>query len=720
MHLITTSILALCVAAPAIAQTEGTAFNRIASFATSLNIAEGEDRAQENSAEIMAVTEDGNTLIYSDSPMESLGLIDITDPEAPKPLGRIAMEGEPTTTVIVGGTAFVGVNTSASFTEPSGVLRSVDIASQTVTDSCEIGGQPDSVAVSKDGGRIAIAIENERDEDLNDGALPQMPAGFVVTIPVADGKADCAGLAKIDLTGLADVGGEDPEPEFVSFNDAGELAVTLQENNHIVIIGADGQVSSHFSAGAVDLDGIDTEHDGKIDPSGTLTGIAREPDAVAWLGDDHLVTANEGDWKGGSRGFTIWGKDGSIVYDSGNLLDRELMRLGHYPDKRSGKKGGEPEAVITATYGDTPMIFVASERGSIVFVFDASDPAAPKLLQALPSGVGPEGLVAIPGRDLFATANETDLGEDGAARAHVMIYRRDEAAAAYPMIASDGGDDVLPWGALSALTVDPADPTRLYAVSDSVYSAAPAIFTIDASAKPATILDRTLVTRNGSAAEKLDLEGIVADGEGGFWLASEGNSEKEVPHAVLHVDGDGAITQEIRLPDSLLAHEKRFGFEGIEMVDGKLWLAVQREWGDDPEGQVKLLRLDPASSEWTGVRYPIESGEGWVGLSDLARHDGWLYLIERDNLIGDKAALKQVTRVDLAGLEPAPLDGELPLVTKEVVRDLIPDLRASGGYVLDKVEGLAIAPDGTAWVVTDNDGVDDSSGETMFWSFPVN
>ena len=30
---------------------------------------------------------------------------------------------------------------------------------------------------------------------------------------------------------------------------------------------------------------------------------------------------------------------------------------------------------------------------------------------------------------------------------------------------------------------------------------------------------------------------------------------------------------------------------------------------------------------------------------------------------------------------------------------------------------MAISPDGTVWVVTDNDGVDDASGETLFWSF---
>ena len=38
------------------------------------------------------------------------------------------------------------------------------------------------------------------------------------------------------------------------------------------------------------------------------------------------------------------------------------------------------------------------------------------------------------------------------------------------------------------------------------------------------------------------------------------------------------------------------------------------------------------------------------------------------------------------------------------------------GYVVDKVEGFAIDAAGAGFVVTDNDGVDDSSGETLFWS----
>lgn len=704
------SILALAAAMPAAAEP---VFNRISSFATADNMADGEDRARETSAEIMTATPDGTRLIYSDSPLGAIGLIDITDPRAPKPLGNIAMQGEPTTTVVLGKTAFVGVNTSESFTQPSGVLRSVDLDSGTVVASCDLGGQPDSVALSPKGDMIAVAIENERDEEVNDGALPQMPAGFVLRLPVRDGQIDCAAAQQIQLTGLAAEGGDDPEPEYVDFNANGDLVVTLQENNHIVVIGADGRIASHFSAGTVDLDGIDIEKDGKLDFTASLKAVPREPDTVFWLDNDHFATANEGDYKGGSRGFTIWNRDGSVVHESGPAFEHELIRIGHYPEKRSDKKGVEPEALKFAEFDGQKLLFVGSERGSAIAVYDVANPAQPVLRQILPSGIGPEGLVAIPQRNLFASANETDLGEDGAARAHVMIYERSEATPAYPTIASD---EVIGWGALSGLTVDPTDPAVLFAVSDSAYGKQPAIYRIQ-TGTPARITQKIVVTKAGAPADKLDLEGITADGKGGFWLASEGNPEKEIPHQILHVDASGAVQSQVELPADLVAGATRFGLEGIAQAqDGSLWMAVQREWKDDPKGQAKLLNFNPETQAWTGVRYPLEQGEGWVGLSEITIHDDKLYLIERDNLIGQAAKLKTVTRVDLGDVTPAALGGDLPVVTKTVVRDLIPDLKQWNGYVQDKVEGLTITPDGTAWIVTDNDGVDDASGETFMWS----
>lgn len=709
-----TSALALAAAVPAAAEMN---FNRIASFATPKNMAAGEDTARASSAEIVSASEDGMTLVYTDSPLGVIGLVDITDPAAPKPLGNIDMGGEPTTAVIIGGTAFAAVNTSDSYTAPSGKLVSIDLASRTVTGECDLGGQPDSVAKADDGSFLAIAIENERDEEVNDGAIPQMPAGFVVKLPVQGGLADCAAMQKIDMTGLAAIAPEDPEPEFVDVNAAGEIVVTLQENNQIVVIGADGKVAAHFDAGTVTLDGIDTKTDGKLDFTGAKADVKREPDGVKWIGTDHIVVANEGDYEGGSRGWTIFNRDGSVVYEDAGALEHAIAALGHYPEGRSKSKGAELESVEVADFGGTPMIFVVSERSSVVGVYDASDIAHPVLKQFLPSGISPEGIVAIPGRDLLATANEVDLGEEGGARAHVMVYARQDAPAAYPMLTAAGAKTAIGWGALSGLAADPEQPGKLYAVSDSVYSAAPTIFEIDATQRPARIVRAIPVTRGGAAAQKLDLEGIATDGKGGFWLASEGYSEKLVPHAIYGVTDKGEIKTEIAIPAALRGVEARFGFEGVTRVGDVLWMAVQREWGDDPAGQVKLLAYDTAKKEWAGVRYPLEpKGAGWMGLSEITAHGDYMYIIERDNLIGDAAVVKKIFRVKIAELQPAALGGELPVVAKEEVRDLIPDLKALNGYVVDKVEGFTIDAAGEGWVVTDNDGVDDSSGETLFWS----
>lgn len=708
-----TSALALGTALPAQAEM---VFNRIASLATPANMAEGSDTSRESSAEIISASEDGMTLVYTDSPLGVIGLIDITDPRAPRPLGTIDMGGEPTTAHFAGNLIVVGVNTSESYTAPSGKLVTVDPATRSVVAECDLGGQPDSVAKSPDGSFVAVAVENERDEDVNDGAIPQMPAGYVVKVALKDGMPDCAAQQRIDVTGLAEIAGEDPEPEFVDINDAGEIVLSLQENNHLIVIGADGTVASHFNAGSVDLEGVDTKKDGALRFDGKMTAVPREPDGVRWLDGDHFMAANEGDWQGGSRSWSIFRKDGTLVYEDGPRLERAIAAVGHYPDHRN-KKGAELESVESAQFNGVPMGFVASERASIIGVYDLTDPANPVLKQLLPSGVAPEGMVAIPQRNLFVTANEADLRGDGLAPAHVMIYELAEGTPAYPMITSEGSETLIGWGALSALTADDQQPGLLHAVSDSVYRSAPTIYTIDATQTPARITAAQVVTRDGAPAQLLDLEGIAGDGEGGFWLASEGRTDRLVPHAIYHVNAKAEITEQIALPPELMAVEQRFGFEGIAKVGDVLWLAVQREWKDDPKGMVKLLAYDLKEKTWGAVHYPLDTpAEGaWMGLSELTIKGDWAYVIERDNQIADKAVVKKIYRVALADLAPAPLGGTLPVVTKTEVHDLLPDLRVLNGYVVDKVEGFTIDAAGTGWVVTDNDGTDDSSGETLFW-----
>jgi hypothetical protein len=693
-------------------------FDRIASFPITLNVPKDADQKAETVAEIISASEDGRLLIYTDSPRKALGFIDIADPENPKAGGSLSLGGEPTSVKVVGRKAYVAVNTSESFTNPSGKLVAVNLADRKIVAECTLPGQPDSVAANA--GILAVAIENERNEEIDEGALPQLPAGALVVAPLSGDQVDCTALKTVNLTGLAAVAGEDPEPEYVDVSDDGKVVVTMQENNHIAVVdGKTGKVEAHFSAGSVDLKNIDTKKDGKIELSGSMEKVAREPDAVQWIDANRFVTANEGDWKGGSRGFTIFNKDGSVAYESAASLEHEIVSLGHYPDKRN-KKGVEIEGVETGRFGNDNLIFVGSERGSVVAVYRDTG-KAPELVQVLPTGIGPEGLLAIPSRNLFVSTSETDLHGEGGVAPHVMVYQRAERTApGYPTIRSAKNANGLPmgWGALSGLAADKTQAGKLYAITDSVYGAAPRILTIDATKKPALITAETLVTRNGAAAEKLDLEGIAV-AQDGFWLASEGNLEKGIKNLLVRVDANGAIQEEINLPADLEKGAKNYGFEGVTVTgsgaDATVWLAVQREWADDGKNVVKLLAYKPSDKSWSAVHYPLDSTEaGWIGLSEITAAGDRVLIIERDNQIAEKAKVKRLYAVSLRDMKPMKLGGELPLVQKSLVRDLLPDLKSPKGYVLDKVEGFAIDAAGDAYIVTDNDGVDNSSGETQF------
>ncbi|MCF8478887.1 MAG: esterase-like activity of phytase family protein [Rhodospirillum sp.] len=713
------------MAAGAAQAADGPYFNRVATYPVYANLPEGTDPATETVAEIITVTKDGMTLIHTDSPGEALGFVDITDPAKPQGKGRVDLGGEPTSVTVVGGYALVGVNTSESYVKPSGHVAVVDVKDQKIVATCDMAGQPDSVAASPDGAFLAVAIENERDEELNDGEIPQMPAGHVDILDLDDKgmPTNCDAARKVEMTGLAEIAPTDPEPEFVDINAKNVAVVTLQENNHLALIDlATGEVIKHFSAGTSSVKGIPSNKARLINGDGEITDLPREPDSVAWIDNTRFVTANEGDYKGGTRGFTIWNMEGEIEYDSGASMEHLGMRVGHYPAKRASKKGVEIEGAEFGLFGDTPLFFVNAERANFVAVFKDMGPGkAPTYLQVLPTNPNPEGTLAIPSRNLFVAATENDNAEDGV-RATIGIFERGAAEAAYPMIVS--ADDAatgapIGWGALSGAVGDPTDATILHVVSDSFYDTA-RIFTMDISKSPAVITD--FVELSGGAAPKYDLEGITMRKGGGYWVVSEGNDEKKMDNLLIAVAKDGAIEQEIKLPEAVASQIKRFGFEGVaSYMDGdkeKVVVAFQREWRDDPKGMVKIGVYDPASGNWGFVHYPLDTPEnkagGWLGLSEITLIGGTTFaVIERDNKGGPDAVLKQVTVISLDTVTPAPAGSELPVVKKVVALDLLPAMAATMGYTPDKVESLAITKDGQMIALTDNDGVDDSSGESQ-------
>jgi len=117
----------------------------------------------------------------------------------------------------------------------------------------------------------------------------------------------------------------------------------------------------------------------------------------------------------GGRGFSIFSAGNmKRVYESGNSLEKEVIKAGIYDDSRSDDKGVEPEGVTVGWMNGKPIAFIAMERVDAVGVYDVSNPAAPQFLQIIKTGDAPEGVLFIPsdkspnGKSLLVTSNEED------------------------------------------------------------------------------------------------------------------------------------------------------------------------------------------------------------------------------------------------------------------------------------------------------------------------
>jgi hypothetical protein len=540
---------------------------------------------------------------------------------------------------------------------------------------------------------------------------------------------------------------------FLSFN---EVVVTLQENNHVAIVDlASGDVTGDFDMGAVTLNGVDAVEDGIISLTDVLTDVPREPDGVTWVPYNRtgrydrysrhghsaryaIATANEGDLFGGSRGFSIFRNDGKVIYDSGTAYEEIAVRYGHYPEDRSENKGSEPESAEYGRFGGKDFLFVGSERGSFIAVYELHN-LQPEFKQLLPAPLGPEGLLAIPSRNLLIASGEEDDPSYGV-RSSVMIYAFKPGQPTYPQILSDDSHGTpIPWSALSGMVALPGRHDSLLAVWDSYYSQS-MIFRIDASDTPAVITDAIPIV-GGSG--NYDPEGIALAPDHTIWVASEGNASDSRPNRLLQLDYQGHVIEEVGLPDEIIACRAAStntatlgsGFEGVAVmklgIKYKLLVAQQRGWDyttpecedlDDDDGglnesgqplRTRIWIYDPREKSWDHIAWelaPLPENASWVGLSEITRTPrGDYVLIERDNRTGDFAELKTLVKVDLRDAG----DGLIESSEKSVF-DLLPALKETNGWVTDKPEGVAITDSGQTYVVTDNDGVEDWSGETWF------
>lgn len=751
-------------------------------------------------AEIVDATGDGQTLVYTDSDTGALGIVDLGNPAMPVVTGSVAMPGEPTSVSILGdlAVATVWVDKPTEGAPPPaflpGALVVVDLAvpsAPVVLGRVDVGYHPDSVKLTRVGRRLVavLAIENEpvvvengvvTGDDVAGDPNDQSPPGLIQVVTLD--RSNIAGSTVVDVVldqaTLSAAGlefADDPQPEFVTVQGT-TAAVSLQENNGIAIVDIQDprapQLVRVFALGSATERSADLTEDDAIsfaegypstapnpvDAAGNpLPQGQRFPDAIAFHPRHGVIySADEGEFDfTGGRGASAWRVDGTQVWDDGGLIERVAVALGQYPEGRSANKGVEMEGVTTASFGRRDYAFVLSERGSFMAVFDVTRADRPRFEQLLPTGVSPEGVVAIPDRGLVVTADE------GSGTLTVFEHdRRYRPAPDQPLLYSSGVD--APWSALSGATAAPLFrfpgfehilrwlPARLrahvlaadlYAVPDNALPTT--IFRIDIGGSFARVSTELPVTRGGIQA-RYDGEGLVRDssilGDGaGFFIASEGDAAS-LPNLVVQVDWRGEVVREIQLPHAVDpaadpaiggaaqgaaggAPIRSNGFEGVTLSDDGRYLlvAIQRQFdGEAAVGgafHTRIARYDLGQirrgtaphagirfgGDWEFFFYGLENvPQGWSGLSEIINLGRGRYaVIERDNQISTDSVLKKVYAFSLRGLSPD-ADGvpdASDTVTKVELRDVLAEFAP-----YEKIECLAVTAEGSLWVGLDNDG----------------
>jgi hypothetical protein len=232
----------------------------------------------------------------------------------------------------------------------------------------------------------------------------------------------------------------DFEPEYIAVNASGTKAyVSLQEANAMGVLDLNtGSFTSVIGLGVKDF----SQPGNRIDPLNNSTNSLISPNvkglympdgmtAYEANGQTYVVMANEGDYReddadrsaasnlgaaaplnnlrvsntdassgnliaAGARSFSIRDESGNLVYDSGEILDREAMALNVYDDGRSRDKGVEPEGIEILSIDSRTFAFVGLERTTMssIGVFDITDPTNTSFIRML-TGLGdvsPEGL----------------------------------------------------------------------------------------------------------------------------------------------------------------------------------------------------------------------------------------------------------------------------------------------------------------------------------------
>lgn len=206
------------------------------------------------------------------------------------------------------------------------------------------------------------------------------------------------------------------EPEYIALSpDARRAYVTLQETNEVAEVDVEnGRILGYFNMGIAEHE-ADRKSDGWVEFNQSVMAL-REPDGIALTPDGrYFITADEGDTdieaqegeeplQSGGRTVSVFdAKTGDFVADTGNQLDEITFAHGVYPDRRSNKKGAEPEGVVSFEMDGQAWAVVGMERADALVLISLANPKQPKVV----------ALGKIPGEESRAPEGVAHFVRDG-------------------------------------------------------------------------------------------------------------------------------------------------------------------------------------------------------------------------------------------------------------------------------------------------------------------
>jgi Ca2+-binding RTX toxin-like protein len=607
----------------------------------------------EGGATITAFDSDTNRLFVVNNASNVIDILDLSNPTNPNKIGELDISNfgsSPTGVAVNNGIVAVSVRSESDIEPGQAVFFDTE---GNVLNAVEVGVLPDSIAFTPDGTKVITANEGELSEEGDaEGTISVIDISNGVenlTLSTADFTAFNGKEEELRGRGVRILAGktasEDLEPEAIAVSPDSQTAfITLQENNTVAV---------------VDLN--------------TATVTELQPLGLK-------------DWSQGLPEVTQYRWN----------LSEEV--LGTTPAGQEILLGGMSGLFFEKQEGDTLHFIATPDRGPNGEPTDVDGDGSPERPFPLPD-YQPR-LVRF---SLDQSTGEINLNEQ------IFLTREVD------------GEQVPLTGLPNVQAGE-----RGTAYTDE---------------EPVDLLGNPLENDPFGA----DMESIVVAPDGTFWMSDEYRP------AIYHFDKNGELIDRFipegtaeaagveegtfgteSLPSVYAQRRTNRGFEGmaLDTDKGKLYAWIQSpidnpDVGNDANSRssqvLRILEFDPTSGESTGEYiYFLEGSAGVDKIGDAVyKGDGKFLVVERDDGT-DATAEKFVYEVNLTGatnilgtelseatdenaLEGKTADDLVELGVQAVTKTKVLNLPSLGYIAGDKVEGLALLPNGSLAVINDND-----------------